>query len=142
MHPLNGTAAAGTADPTRSGWIMFIGPGPEDDHAAMVEAFRSLGLTLAIADDFHEAKRILSAQPPDLLVAHVRLGEYNGLQLVLRGKMTRPGMAAIVVADGPDPVLERDAAEMDAMLVLSTAGRDEWIAAALRAIPQDRDTAN
>jgi hypothetical protein len=127
--------AAGISDAARSGWIMFIGPGDDRGHPAMIEAFRSLGLTLAIADDFHEAKRVLSAQPPDLLVTHVRLGEYNGLQLVLRGKMTRPGMAAIVVADGPDPVLERDAAELDATLVLSTADREEWIAAALKAIP-------
>jgi hypothetical protein len=44
-------------------------------------------------------------------------------------------MAAIVVVDTPDPVLERDATEMDATLVLSSAGRDEWVAAAMRAIP-------
>ena len=113
---------------------MFIGPAGK--HAPeMVNALRALGLTVAFADDFHEAKKVLGIQPPDLLVTHVRLGEYNGLQLVLRGKMTRPEMAAIVVADAPDPVLERDAAEMNATIVLSTAGRQEWLAAARRAIP-------
>lgn len=114
---------------------MFIGP-KGGNRPAMVDAFRSLGFTFAVADDFHEAKRLLTAQPPDLLVTHLRLGEYNGLQLVLRGKMTRPAMAAIVVVDVADPVLERDAAEMNAMLMLSTADRDEWVAAARRAIPQ------
>jgi DNA-binding NtrC family response regulator len=112
---------------------MFIGP-EGGERTVMVDALRSLGFTLAIADDFHEAKRVLAEQPPDLLVTHVRLGEYNGLQLVLRGKMTRPAMGAIVVADTYDPVLQRDIAEMDATLVLSTADRDEWSAAALRAI--------
>jgi DNA-binding NtrC family response regulator len=121
-------------DATGSGWIMFIGPEPEG-RPAMVDALRGLGFTLAIADDFHEAKRVLAAQPPDLLVTHVRLGEYNGLQLVLRGKMTRPAMAAIVIADAPDPVLERDVTEMNATLVLSSADRNEWVAAARRVIP-------
>ncbi len=113
---------------------MFIGPDGAQ-RPAMVDALHGLGFTVAIATGFHEAKRVLTAQPPDLLVTHVRLGEYNGLQLVLRGKMTRPAMAAIVVVDTPDPVLERDATEMDATLVLSSAGRDEWVAAAMRAIP-------
>lgn len=110
---------------------MFIGPQAEH-RPEMIDALRELGLTFAIAESFHEAKRVLGAQPPSLLVTHVRLGEYNGLQLVLRGKMIRPGMAAIVVTDRPDPVLERDVAEMDATLLLSTAGRQEWLAAARR----------
>jgi DNA-binding NtrC family response regulator len=128
IHTIGARSAAGT------GWIMVIGPDSKRP-PAMVDALRGLGFALAIADDFHEAKRVLAAQTPDLLVAHVRLGEYNGLQLVLRGRMTAPHMAAILVADAPDPVLERDLSRMNASLVLSTAGRDEWIAAALRAIP-------
>ena len=123
------------SDATRGGWILFIGP-EGGGRPPMVDALRSLGYTFAIADDFHEAKRVLAAQPPDLLVTHVRLGEYNGLQLVLRGKMTRPEMAAIVVADAPDPVLARDLEEMHATLVLSTAERDEWMTAVQLAVPQ------
>ena len=34
----------------------------------MVDALQSMGLTFAMADDFHEAKRILATQPPDLLI--------------------------------------------------------------------------
>lgn len=132
---VSSTIGDGQPGTTGSGWIMFIGP-EADERPAMVAALRGLGLTFAVAEDFHEAKRVLAARPPDLLVTHVRLGEYNGLQLVLRGKMTRPAMGAIVVADEPDPVLERDVTEMDATLVLSTAGRDEWLAAALRVIPR------
>lgn len=113
---------------------MFIGPDVRD-RPDMVDALRGLGFTFAVAHDFHEAKRLLAAKAPDLLITHVRLGEYNGLQLVLRGKTTRQAMAAIVVADAPDPVLARDAAEMEAALVLSTARADEWIAAAMRVIP-------
>lgn len=135
MHRLMGPVIGdGRTDTTRGGWIMFIGPDGED-RPEMVEALRGLGFTFAIAEDFHEAKRVLGSQPPDLLVTHVRLGEYNGLQLVLRGKMTRPEMAAIVVTDCADPVLARDVAEMNATLVLSTAGRQEWVAAARRVIP-------
>jgi DNA-binding NtrC family response regulator len=117
---------------TAGGWIMLIG-GDEDDRPVIASAVRRLGLTLAVAEDFHEAKRVLAAQPPDLLITHVRLGAYNGLQLVLRGKATHPAMAAIVVSDEPDPVLERDVAEMDATLVIKGADCDAWVAAAQRA---------
>lgn len=113
---------------------MFIGP--DDEHRPRIaDTFRSLGYTFAVADDFHEAKRVLGTHPPDLLITHVRLGAYNGLQLVLRGRVTAPHMAAIVVSDGADPVLEREAEAMDATLVLKSADRDQWMQAALRAIP-------
>jgi DNA-binding NtrC family response regulator len=127
--------ATHTTDVPRTGWIMFIGP-DDDDRPKLVDALESLGLTFAVADDFQEAKRVLATQPPDLLITHVRLGAYNGLQLVLRGKLTCPTMAAIVVADAADPVLEREARAMDATLVLKTANRAEWIAAAQRVIPR------
>lgn len=112
---------------------MYIGP-DDEDRPGMVDALQSMGLTFAMADDFHEAKRILATQPPDLLITHVRLGAYNGLQLVLRGKATNPRMAAIVVSDMADAVLKREVESMEGTMVVKGANRAEWIAAAQRAI--------
>ena len=128
-----GLTGAHRPDHARGGWIMFIGP-DDEDRPRMVDALKSLGFTFAVAEDFQEAKRVLASQAPDLLIAHVRLGAYNGLQLVLRGKVTYPHMAAIVVSDVADPVLQREVEAMDATLVLKSAGRGEWIEAAQRAI--------
>lgn len=130
---LNGARHA--AERERGGWIMFIGP-DDDERPRMVDALQSLGFTFAVAEDFHEAKRVIATHPPDLLITHVRLGAYNGLQLVLRGRAAAPHMAAIVVSDVNDPVLQREAEAMDATLVVKPAGRAEWIDAARRAIPQ------
>jgi FixJ family two-component response regulator len=48
---------------------------------------------------------------PDLLIADVRLGEYNGLQLL--ASTTQP-TAAIIITGHPDPVIEADAHRMGA----------------------------
>jgi CheY-like chemotaxis protein len=57
---------------------------------------------------FHDAKSRIDARCPDLLVTDLKLGEYNGLHLVVRGKARNPAMRAIILAE-PDPVLEKDA---------------------------------
>jgi len=58
---------------------------------------------------FEEAKKRLQLAPPDLLIADVRLGAYNGLHLVIRARADHPGMPAIVTHAFPDPVLEAEA---------------------------------
>ena len=120
-------------DATGSGWIMFIGPEPEG-RPAMVDALRGLGFTLAIADDFHEAKRVLAAQPPDLLVTHVRLGEYNGLHLAL--KADAAGVPCIVM--GPDDVVLRKDAESLHAIYLTTLSRDTLVNVLSRLLPAVR----
>ena len=80
---------------------------------------------VTVADTFADAKMRMAVRPPALLITEVRLGEYNGLELVLRGKSRRPDMAAIVVSTIADSVLQVDAEGMGATFVLKpTAGRE------------------
>ena len=58
---------------------------------------------------FHEAKQRLMLVQPDILVTGLKLGAYNGIQLVLRVNAEGAGIPAIVVNDAYDPVLEREA---------------------------------
>ena len=64
---------------------------------------------------FEEASRILRTNPPDLLIADVRLGPFNGLQLVISSPQPIP---AIIITGFADPVLEADARRRGADYVL------------------------
>jgi FixJ family two-component response regulator len=77
--------------------------------AGALELLASAGYLAQGSGSFDEAQRTLRSTQPDLLVTDVRLGEYNGLYLLLRTHQTHPRMAAIVVSGYEDPVLEREA---------------------------------
>ena len=53
-----------------------------EDHDATRRGLRALltnaGYTVAAAGTFAEGRRLLTEQTPDLLIADLRLGEYNG----------------------------------------------------------------
>lgn len=75
---------------------------------------------VTLVTTFAAAKTQLQARP-DLLIAEVKLGEYNGLHLALRARAA--GIPALVV--GPrDPVLEHDARELGATYLSSSLRRD------------------
>jgi len=57
--------------------------------------------------DFPSARRAVDTSPYDLLVTQVRLGAYNGLQLVYLAQPHR--MRCVVYAAVTDPVLAREA---------------------------------
>src|SRR5919112_1010370 len=52
---------------------------------ATVSLLTSHHFHVTLADTFDRAKERLTESPPELLVTELRLREYNGLQLVLRG---------------------------------------------------------
>jgi len=106
----------------------------ETDRFFAVSTLLAAGLQPIATDSFEEARGLIAKQPPRLLVADVRLGEYNGLHLVLIGKTLRPDMAALVTASWPDPVLQADAEGMGATFVLKPCTPDDLLAAAMRTI--------
>src|SRR6476619_5536155 len=73
---------------------------------------------LLVDDDaatFEEGIRALRVDTPDLLIADVRLGAFNGLQLLVSSPRSVP---AIVITGFADPVLESDARQHGADYVL------------------------
>jgi DNA-binding response OmpR family regulator len=85
-----------------------------DDHDAtrrgLHEFLAKAGYVVLSASTFVEGKRLLHEQAPDLLIADVRLGDFNGLQLVVGG----PTLPTIIVTGFPDPVLEAEALRLGA----------------------------
>jgi DNA-binding response OmpR family regulator len=73
------------------------------------------GYVVVTADSFHAGVQAFHAEQPDLLIADVRLGEYNGLQLLATATIPVP---TIIVTGYPDPVLEAEARELGAEWVI------------------------
>jgi two-component system nitrogen regulation response regulator GlnG len=55
---------------------------------------------------FQDGARIMRSLPPDLLIVDIRLGEFNGLQLLIAAS---PPVPAIVITGFDDAVLEATA---------------------------------
>lgn len=90
--------------------ILVVAPTPSV--AGSVFAWLTdAGCAVTVVDTFAAAKRHLESDPC-LLISEVRLGDYNGLHLALRGQAR--GIPSILLGQ-PDPVLERDAQQIGAI---------------------------
>jgi DNA-binding NtrC family response regulator len=79
------------------------------------------------ATTFEDAARLLATSSPDLLIADERLGAYNGLHLVLRGRAEHPDMRAIVTTSFKDPCVEAEATRMNAGCFVKPRDPAEWL---------------
>jgi DNA-binding response OmpR family regulator len=93
----------------------------------------ALGFHVTVADNFHEALERMRV-PPTLLMADIRLGEFNGLHLVLRGKAARRDLAAIVTSAVADSVLQSEAEQLGATFVQKPTSTEELRAAICRTL--------
>jgi DNA-binding NtrC family response regulator len=74
----------------------------------LVDALRDRGCEPLEATSFEIAKQLWIAEKPAALIADIRLGQFNGLQLLLRAKADRPDVAAVITCAFPDKVLESE----------------------------------
>jgi DNA-binding NtrC family response regulator len=89
----------------------------EDDPATLdglITLVRGAGYRVTGALSFEEGRRALGAGT-DVLVTDIRLGAYNGLQLIIRGRTLNPRLQAIVVTGYPDVVVQREADRLNAV---------------------------
>lgn len=90
------------------------------------------GYRILTADSFERAVEVLRTASPDLLILDVRLGEFNGLQLIV----TAPHpIRAIVVTGFVDPVLERDARQLGAEYLVKPITRELLLSMIERQLP-------
>jgi DNA-binding NtrC family response regulator len=88
----------------------------------------AVGCTVLTATNFEDGKKLLAGPPPALLVAGLRLGEYNGLHLVIRGLLDHPAMSAIVIGDEPNPTLEAEVTGHGAVFLVGAQPSPELMA--------------
>ena len=86
------------------------------------------------ATTFEDATRLLATTSPDLLIADERLGAFNGLHLVLRGRAEHPTMRAIVATAVKDPCVEAEASRMNALCVVKPHDPAEWLLPIMRTL--------
>src|ERR1700674_2663758 len=85
----------------------------------VMELLRRARYQVAGAGNFTEAKTVLSTQVPDLLITELRLGDFNGLHLVVRARSSQSAIATIVLTRFPDPVLESEAKRLGAAYLVN-----------------------
>jgi DNA-binding response OmpR family regulator len=103
------------------------------DALFLVATATSLGFQATVAATFQEGVERLRLSPL-LLMTDIRLAQYNGLHLVLRGKSAKPDLAAIVTSAVPDPVLQAEAERLGATFVLKPTSSEELRAAISRTL--------
>jgi len=99
----------------------------EDDDAARAGLIRLLtgrGHEVFAAAAFEDGKRLLRAHHPDVLITDVRLGAFNGLQLLLSD---RTNVHAIVLTAYSDHVLESEARKLGAHFLLKPVVPDQLL---------------
>jgi two-component system KDP operon response regulator KdpE len=100
---------------TRSGpYTILLVEDHEATRLGLAALLTSAGYVVLSAGTFAEGRRLLTEHTPDMLIADLRLGEYNGLQLIAAAPVAVP---SIVVTGFPDPVLEAAALKLGARYV-------------------------
>jgi DNA-binding response OmpR family regulator len=104
-----------------------------DDSQAVLDLVSRIlaaaGFDVAAHSRFEEARAYLRTAAPDIIVTDVRLGSFNGLQLVLQARERRPDICALVISGFNDPVLREEAARYGAPFLLKPFSADELLAA-------------
>jgi DNA-binding NtrC family response regulator len=90
-----------------------------------------------LCTSFGEAKPVLDARPPDLLVTELKLGAYNGLHLALRMKYRQPGVRTIVVGEA-DRLFEREAQRHAATYAAWPMENDQFVRMTRAMLPDPR----
>jgi CheY-like chemotaxis protein len=123
--------AGGSATHTAALSVLVVDPVLED-LLQTVALLSTAGFHVTAAASFAQAKPLLTSDSPAVLLTALRLGMYNGLHLVVRGKATQPNLAALVTSPIADPVLEREAEQLGATFVLQPVTSEDLIASILK----------
>ena len=97
------------------------------ERRALTALLCSAGYDTIAAATFEEARRALDRAVPDLLIAHLRLGAFNGLHLYLRGRAEKPDMAAIITTGPEDASIKMEALEFGVLCVLTSVVTHDFL---------------
>ena len=81
---------------------------------AVVLSLSAPGRRVVASATFEEARVHLRTDQFDVLIADVRLGAFNGLQLAVIARDTHPAIQIIVFSGFDDPVLRQEATQLGA----------------------------
>jgi DNA-binding response OmpR family regulator len=83
---------------------------PSQDYASrLVTSAISVGWDPSVHSTFATARQALVKTSPGAVIANIRLGEFNGIQLAYLTKQAHPGAVLVLYSDTHDHVLVREA---------------------------------
>jgi len=111
-------------EPVRSKSILLV----DDDQYlldTLARFMRRAGYEVAPFCQFDAAKTFLSQNTPDVLITDIRLGAFNGLQLIVALKERDPNATAIVLTGFDDAVMRAQAWSLGASYLVKPITFDE-----------------
>jgi DNA-binding response OmpR family regulator len=96
--------------------VLLVDTDPETT-ATLEQVLASAGYRVAAVNTFENATRQLALDCPDLVVTTIRLGQFNGLHLVLRCRSDAPNMPVIVIGGPEDVGLSAEAVRYGARFI-------------------------
>lgn len=102
----------------------------DDDHdvLGLLEYWLAeAGYDVVACSRFEAAHTYLSTHVPDALIAEVRLGAFNGLQLALFVSQSRRPTAVLLMSAYDDPLVRRDASACGGRFLLKPVEREYFL---------------
>jgi DNA-binding NtrC family response regulator len=93
----------------------------------LIDGLLDAGYLASGASTFADGKLLVQSESPDLVIADERLGPFNGLHLILMGRVQHPNMKAIVTSHAHDASLEKDARQLDVRCLVETTDLSDWL---------------
>lgn len=95
--------------------------------AEMKRWIRASHYRVVACSSFVSAKQFLTHRVPAALITDIRLGPFNGLQLVYLAKDQRPDVVVATLAEEDDSVLRDEAARAGAAFLVKPVSREDLL---------------
>ncbi len=95
----------------------------------LASALRKEGYAALEATSFADGKRLWDTEHPQVMVADIRLGDFNGLQLLIRARAERPNLFAVITSPVADTVLEEETRRFGGTFLIKPVGAMQILAA-------------
>jgi len=106
---------------------------------ALTELLTREGYNVLSSGTFEEGRRIMLEQTPDLLIADIRLGDYNGLQLLVDRPRSVP---SIIMTGFHDEVLKAESVRLGAVYVVKPLFFPSFLAVLEHEMAKNADAAD
>jgi DNA-binding response OmpR family regulator len=101
-------------------------------------ALEGSGFIVTAAESLPQAKTMLAAMSPEVVIADIKLHAFNGLHLAALCAVKHPGTPFIATHDRYDMVLDAEARRLNALYVVKTSSRTELIRTAMTLLDSRR----
>jgi len=116
--------------------VVLVHTDPDVLHRAEALLYDA-GYAVVSASSFQAARKALDCVEPDLLIADVRLDDFNGLHLAILSRLERPRTRVIITHACPDSMLEDEAKRCEAAFVVNPLANPEFLPSVRSALAQN-----